>query len=268
MAPLDGLRVLVTRPEGQAGRLSDALRAEGAEPIEVPAIRIIAPSTWTDVDRVIADGQYDWVIFTSVNGVHSFVERLDAHASGPGWFHGKKLAAIGPETARHLRAAGAEPDLVPDEYVAEALVACVAAEGPLAGRRILLPRADIARDALTIGLSREGALVDSVVAYQTVPADPPPNLVPRLRQGEIQAATFTSSSTVRSLLAMLGGEAEALRATTVACIGPITAATAREKGLTPQVVAKVYTIPGLVSALCEHFAPDHLGGIPGQGGFL
>jgi uroporphyrinogen III methyltransferase/synthase len=258
----------VTRPEGQAGRLSDALRVAGADPFEVPAIRITAPPAWTDVDRAIADGEYDWVIFTSVNGVHFFVERLIEHGLGSAWFRGKKLAAIGPETARQLRTAGAEPDLVPDEYVAEALVACVAADGPLTARRVLLPRADIARDALAVGLSREGALVDTVVTYHTLPADPPPDLVPSLRQGQIHAATLTSSSTVRSLLAMLGGDAEALRATTVACIGPITAATAREAGLTPQVVATVYTIPGLVNALCEHFAQDRLGRTPGQGGAM
>jgi uroporphyrinogen III methyltransferase/synthase len=268
--PLDGLRVLVTRPQGQAGRLSEALRAAGAAAIEVPAIEVVPPASWAEMDGAIERSGYDWVIFTSANGVRFFVERLHAAGRDASWFRDTRVAAIGPETARTLRGAGVEPRLVPDEYVAEALVACVADDGPLTARRVLLPRADIARDVLAVGLTREGAIVDSIVAYRTVPATPPDDLIPALRRGDVDAATFTSSSTVRALLYMLGSHADALQSVTVACIGPVTAATAREAGLTPHVVATTYTIAGLVSALCDYVAstraPRSVPGATSQGG--
>ncbi len=255
-AALAGLRILVTRPQGQASRLSEALRAEGAEPIEVPAIAIVPPPSWDELDAAIARGSYDWVVFTSANGVRFFAERLRATGRTVSWFDHVNVAAIGPETARMLRTAGVEPRLVPDEYVAEALVACIADRGPLDGQRVLVPRADIARDALVTGLRQEGATVDSVVAYRTVPATPPPDLLLSLQRGAIDAATFTSSSTVRALLEMLGTQADTLKGVTIACIGPVTAATARDAGLVPHVVATTYTVAGLVSALRDHFQSE------------
>lgn len=252
---LAGLRILVTRPHEQAGRLSDALRAQGAEIIEAPVIAIVPPTSWEVLDRAIVSGAYAWVIFTSVNAVRFFMPRLPAAGRDVSWFDGTRVAAIGPETARALRAAGITPDLVPDEFVAEALVACLADDGPLDGMRILLPQADIARDALANSLSAGGAHVERVVAYQTVAASPPPGLVTELTNGTIDAVTFTSASTVRGLLRMLGPDAVALNTTAVACIGPITAGVAQELGLTPHIVASTYTIPGLVAALCDYFGP-------------
>jgi uroporphyrinogen-III synthase len=179
---------------------------------------------------------------------------LGAAGQGAEWFEGSRVAAIGPETARLLLSNGVRPDLVPDEFVAEALIACLSDAAPLWGRRVLLPRANIAREALEVGLRAEGAIVDQVVAYRTTSAAPPPGLVEQMRAGAVDAVTFTSSSTVRGLLEMLGPDAEALRAAVIACIGPITAATAREAGFEPQVTANVYTADGLVSALKGYYA--------------
>jgi len=246
---LSGRTILVTRPRGQTGRIAAAFVAEGAEVIEAPAIRIEPPESWEEMDRAIAAGGYDWVVFTSVNGIRFFSERLAVAGQGPEWFRFSRVAAIGPETARLLTESGVHPNLVPDEFVAEALIACLADAQPLQGRRVLLPRADIARAALEVGLRAQGAIVDQVVAYRTVHAEPPPGLIEQLRSGRIDAVTFTSSSTVRGLLDMLGPDLDAIERATIACIGPITAATAREAGIEPDVVADVYTAAGLVDAL-------------------
>ncbi|HZT06673.1 MAG TPA: uroporphyrinogen-III synthase [Chloroflexota bacterium] len=251
---LRGRRVLITRPAGQARRLVEALEDEGAQAVTAPAIRIEPPASWEDVDRAIRDGGYDWVIFTSANGVRAFWGRLNEAHRGADWFAGARIAAIGPETARALTTIGVRPDLVPDEYVAEALIACLADAGPLDGMRVLLPRTDIARETLAVGLRDRGAVVDQVATYRTVTSAPPPGLLAQLRAGEIDAVTFTSSSTVRGLLEMLGGETDALNGVVVACIGPVTADTARSLGLHPAVVAHTYTAEGLVTALRAYFA--------------
>ena len=253
-SPLDAKRVLVTRPQGQARRLVDALHAEGAIAIEVPAIRIEPPTSWETVDATIRASRYDWVVFTSANGVRFFLDRLNDLGVGLAWLTGAKVAAIGPETARSLHERGVATDLVPDEYVAEALVASIADAAPLAGQRILLPRADIARDALEVGLTEAGALVDKIVAYRTVLAAAPQGLLSQLEAGEIDAVTFTSSSTVRALAGMLDDVSARLSTVTIACIGPITAATAREHGLRPSVVATTYTVDGLVAGLRAFYA--------------
>ncbi len=250
---LSGRTVLVTRPRGQASRLAAALAAEGAQTIEAPAIQIEPPTSWAEMDRAIAEGPYDWVVFTSANAVRFFWDRLTAAGRDAGWFAGARVAAIGPETARTLTSNGVRPDLVPDEFVAEALIACLADAEPLEGKRVLLPRSDIAREALVIGLRDAGAIVDQVPAYRTTSAPPPPGLIERLRSGGIDAVTFTSSSTVRGVVEMLGTDADALRRLVVACIGPITAATAREAGVEPDVVATTYTIDGLVVALRDYY---------------
>lgn len=253
--PLEGLTVLVTRPQEQARRLTDALAAEGASALEVPVIALEPPESWGPLDAAIAADGYDWTIFTSANGVRFFWQRLEAAGRGAEWFEGNRTATIGPETARTLEARGVRPTLVPNEFVAEALVAALADAGPLGGQRILAPRADRTRDALTRGLRDRGAIVDEVVAYRTVRAPAARDLEGHLRVGGIDVVTFTSSSTVRSLLEALDS-AESLRGVTIACIGPITAATAREAGLAAHVVAETHTIPGLVAALREYYAKN------------
>lgn len=251
--PLFGQRVLVTRTRHQASALSTRLRALGADPIELATIRVAPPNDWTSLDSAIAGlGSYDWIVFTSANGVGSFWERLDHAGLDARALHGARVAAIGPATAAELQAHGVRPDHVPGEYVAEAVAAGL---GDVRSLRILLPRADIARPALADLLRRGGGDVLEVAAYRTLRPDPGPGEL-RDRLAGITVATFTSSSTVRNLAAMARDAGldlpRALAHATVACIGPITAETARELGLTVGVVAEEYTIDGLVQALVRH----------------
>lgn len=251
--PLARLRVLVTRPADPASRLSTALLAEGADVVELPTIRIDPPEDWGPVDAAIRAGRYDWVVFTSVPGVQNFCARLSAQGHEPTWFEGARVAAIGPETARRLEAEGVRPSLVPDEYVAEALVAEIDGAVPLTGRRVLLPGANIAREALAEGLQAAGAIVERLVVYRTVAPNPPPQVMVQLREGAIQVVTFTSSSTVTNLVSMLGADAAVLGNLVIACIGPVTADTVRQQGLEPTIVAATHTLPGLVAALRGYY---------------
>jgi uroporphyrinogen III methyltransferase/synthase len=251
--PLFGKRVLVTRSREQAGSLSALLLEYGAEPVEVPVLEIAPPESYDPLDGAIGRlSGYDWVVFTSANGVKAFMGRLEALGLDVRALAGPRLAAIGPATAQELRGYHLKVDLVPPEYVAEEVVAALLSTG-VAGRRVLLPRADLARDLLAVELEKAGALVDNVMAYRTVPAAGDlARLRERLSAGEIDVVTFTSSSTVRYLLAGLGDDgASLLTRPLVACIGPITAKTARELGLRVDVVAAEHTIPGLVEALAE-----------------
>ena len=259
--PLVGRTVLVTRPAGQAARLVEALRAEGATTAELPVIAIEPPSSYEAMDEAIRRRDYDWVVFTSANGVRFFYDRLVALGESESWFATSRVAAIGPETAHSLTTVGVMPDLVPDEFVAEALVACLADAAPLHGRRVLLPRADIARDALAAGLAAAGASVHSVVAYRTVAASASLEIEQQLEAGAIDAVSFTSSSTVRAFLAMLPSR-QLLSGVTLACIGPITARTLEEAGLQPTVVAETYTVSGLVRALSDYYRDMDPGQVP------
>ncbi len=249
--PLFGKRVLVTRSRDQAGALSALLREQGAAPLEVPVLEIAPPDSYEELDRALGQLEsYDWVVFTSANGVRSFLQRLDLLGLDVRALGRSRLAAIGPATAEELRACRLKVDLVPSEYVAEEVAAALISQG-VAGKRILLPRADLARELLVEELEKAGARVDNVVAYRTVAAKGDlSRLRERLAEGEIDVVTFTSSSTVRYLLAGLGEGARALlEKPTIACIGPITADTARDLGLRVDVVAAEHTIPGLVKAI-------------------
>lgn len=253
--PLFGKRVLVTRAREQASQLSRRLADAGALPVELPTIQIEPPESWTQVDRAVGQlDDYAWVVFTSANGVRWLFQRLetlgrDARALGQA-----KVAAIGPATAEALRAVGVRADFVPSEYVAEAVAAGLAERG-VAGERVLVARAAEAREALVARLRSQDARVDEVAVYRTVPAlDVGPRLRELLDSGDLDVVTFASSSTVRSLVGLLGDDAsERLARCVVACIGPITAQTAQELGLRVDVVAAEYTIPGLVRALEEHY---------------
>jgi uroporphyrinogen-III synthase len=245
---LAGRRVVVTRPEDQAEGLCARLRALGAEPIEFPVIAIAPPEPGGPLDQAIARlDSYDWIIFTSVNGVEHFWARLPLPL-GEGWGEGwpGKVAAIGPATAEALRLRGAPVDLMPAEYRAEAILDEI---GDVAGQRILLPRADIARPALADGLRTRGAHVDEVAAYRTVAGKPTPAAFEALRTG-VDVVTFTSSSTVRNFVALTTNLDYGNPL--IACIGPVTAATARELGLRVDVVAREYTVEGLLESLKEN----------------
>ena len=205
--PLSGKRILVTRPREQAADLLDRLLDLGAEPVEAPTIRIAPPDDYGPLDAACAAaGSFDWIVFTSVNGVDAFMRRLldgprDVRALG-----GVKLCAIGPATAARLQRHGLKADVMPDEHRAEAVFDALKRAGALSGARVLLARADIARAMLADALRNAGAAVTEATAYRTVLADgwTAPELLDRLRARPVDVATFTSASTVRNFVEIVG----------------------------------------------------------------
>ena len=270
-APLHGKRVVVTRTREQAGTMCEKLRALGAVPVEFPTIRIVPPSDWTELDaalcRLCSPAGYAWVVFTSANGVTLCLDRLRDLGYAPEAIKHARIAAIGPVTAAALQQYGVTAHLVPQEYiaerVAEALIADAQQRGEsLQGKRILLARAAEARKVLFTLLHDADATVEEVAAYYTLPITHDDtqgrNVVSLLQQGQIDAITFTSSSTVRNFVAWLNSHAreDALfdlvnQRVVIACIGPVTAQTARELGLHVDVVASVFTVDGLINAFLE-----------------
>lgn len=254
--PLYGKTVLVTRARSQASRLTALLENLGANVIEKPAISIAAPADqYRAVDEAIAHiADYQWLIFTSTNGVERFFERLDRSGKDVRALGYAKIAAIGQTTADKLFSYGIRADVVPREFRAEGIIEALKGKLP-PHAKILLPRAAEAREILPEKLREQGASVDVVPVYQTEAAEVSAEDADALRQalsaGKIDFVTFTSSSTVRNLMKILGG-AESLKHVQTACIGPVTAATAREVGLDPSIVAETYTIDGLVEALLKH----------------
>ena len=256
--PLFGKRVLVTRTRRQASALSDLLIEEGAEPVELPVLEVGPPPSWGPLDAAIARlGTYSWVVFTSVHGVEFFYMRLRAQGMDARAFSGVKVAAIGEATAGALEAHGIRPDLVPEDFSSGGLLATFKGRGR-ADDRFLLPRALDVPDDLETGLKKLGAEVDQVAVYRSfLPEEINEDIRDRILRGEIDIFTFTSSSTVRHLLEVLGEKGtEAINRATVACIGPMTARTAQEFDLRVDVEAKDHTIPGLVDALSEHFGKE------------
>jgi uroporphyrinogen III methyltransferase/synthase len=257
--PLRGRTIIVTRASEQSGDLIVRLQALGSTPIECPAISIAPLNDFTKLDSAISQLEtYDWAIFTSVNGVLAFASRMAVLGKDKAALCGCKLAVIGPATREALVELGCHPNLMPNSYVAEAIVEQI---GDVRGCRVLLPRADIARKALAVGLREKGALVDEVAAYRTVTGTGIPTLAERLQSGTTDAVTFTSSSTVRYTLDGLvasGWQVERavslLNRSAIVCIGPITAQTARARGLKVAAVADEYTTGGLVDALIQLFA--------------
>jgi len=243
--PLLGRRVLVTRTRSQASELAEGLRRAGAVPVEVPLIEVTDPLDGGAALRrcAAALGSYDWVVLTSPNGAGRLLsavahEGLDARAFGTA-----RVAAIGPGTAKVLGESGIRADLVPERFVAESLLDALPSR-PGGGGRVLLARAEVARDVLPAGLRDKGWVVDVVDAYRTVAARI--DDAQREAIAEAEVVTFTSSSTVERFLELVGAAAVP---PVVACIGPVTAATARENGLSVDVEAREHTIAGLVAAL-------------------
>jgi uroporphyrinogen III methyltransferase/synthase len=257
--PLFGRRVVVTRAREQAAALADALEARGAEVLLFPTIAIAPPDDPAPLARAVAAAAgYDWMFFTSVNGVRAFFAAFAAAGRDVRELHRVRLGAIGPETAAELRHRLLVPALVPEEFRAEGLVAALAGT-PVDGARVLLPRAAGARAVLPDALRARGAIVDEVIAYRAVaPAGADvEGLAGALEAGDVDAVTFTSSSTVRHFVSMLGPArvAAVMRGgrPVVACIGPVTAKTAAELGLTVGPVPADYTAPALAEALVAHF---------------
>ncbi len=244
--PLFGKRMVVTRDLRQAGELTDPLEALGAEVLLVPAIEIREAADPAPLDKAIACLEsYDWLIFTSANGVRYFIDRLDRSRFDLRSLKAK-ICAIGPATRAAIEALHLKVDKMPEEYVAESLVKAFESED-LNWRRILLPRAAVARDLVPMELKRRGAHVDVVEAYRTVV---PENAAERALEAlsrKPEWITFTSSSTVRNFIAMAG--ADALRGVKIASIGPITSSTVREHGLDVCVEANPHTTSGLVEAI-------------------
>ncbi len=256
--PLFGRRVLVTRAREQAGELSRLLIEAGAEPVECPTIQIVPPASWAELDEAIADLRtYHWLVFTSVNGVKPFMERLQRKGLDGRTVAGLRLGCIGPRTAEALAAYGLRADVIPAEYQAEGLIAAMKAAG-MNGQRVLIPRAAVAREILPDQLRGLGADVRVVTAYRTVlPAVEADRVKDFLTKQALHVLTFASSSTVRNFSGLFGGREELQRATAgtvVACIGPITAKTAAEEGLTVAITAAENTIPALVDAIVQYYS--------------
>jgi uroporphyrinogen-III synthase len=254
--PLTGIRVLVGRARHQAGSLSGELRKKGAEVLEIPFIEIRKPRSFKPLDSALRNlHTYDWLIFTSVNGVEAMWDRLATlHATMPSE-GGLRVVAIGPATKKAIEQRGLPVDIVPKEYVAESVVRSLRAR--VKDQRVLLVRAKVARDVIPRELRNAGAQIDVIEAYETV--------VPRSSRRRLQAAlrnprkrpqvvTFTSSSTVKNFVQLLGARSPRLDGVLMSSIGPVTSATLREHGLKVDIAAQQFTIPGLVAAIVRHYA--------------
>ena len=241
-------RILITRPRAQADSFALGLKAAGFEPVYFPVIEIRSIADNPQLDRALQNlDQYDWVIFTSVNGVQVVFDHLHG-AKGPFRPH---FAAIGPKTAQALKSHGVRPDFVPPEYVAEAILPGL---GELDGKWVLLPRAEIARKVLPEAIAANGGIAHEIAVYRTLPASPDPEGLAALRAG-VDVVTLTSPSAVQNFVAIaryngldplkLPGKPY------IACIGPITEAAAREEGLTDLLAATEYTTQGLVELIAS-----------------
>jgi uroporphyrinogen III methyltransferase/synthase len=247
--PLAGLRVMVTRPENPHDPLVEQLCHLGTDVVLQPAIRITPPDDWGPVDAALARlDTFDWLVFSSANGVRFLLERIHENASGA--LSHVKLAAIGPGTADELAQYGLHADLVPGQYRAEALADSLAKGA--AGQRFLLARASRGREVLAEQLLAAGGTVEQVIVYASTDVDrPDPNVAAELHTGKIDWITVTSSAIAGSLVRLFGDD---LRRAKLASISPITSEALRELGHAPTVEATEYTMAGLVQAICVGYA--------------
>jgi uroporphyrinogen III methyltransferase/synthase len=252
---LFGKRALVTRTRRQAGTLSELLHREGAVPVELPAIELVPVATDEQLDAVarkLAARGYDWCLFTSPNAVEFVFDYLARTNRDARVFAGCRLAALGSATAAVLSDRGLRADLTASEFTSAGLLESLPID--IGGARVLLPRAEAGSDELFGGLKTRGAQVEELVLYDSaVPAAPDDETLRLVREGRIDVVTFASSSSVRNLKALLGDDFARLRDAVVACIGPVTAQTAREAGLQVAIEPSTHTIPALVEALKEHY---------------
>jgi len=251
--PMFGKKVLVTRSRSQASRLVTLLEQAGANAVELPTIEIEPLEDFTQLDTTLAKVQdYGWVIFASANAVESVFQRLETMGKDARALAGTTIGAIGPATAQALSKRGITADFVPKRSISEEILK------ELTGRdwngvSVLLPAADIGRDELEKGLAGLGAKVTRLAAYRNVPVKGSSGQAKQAINDGVDVVTFTSSSTVRNLVAMLDGDLTALASSFIACIGPVTSATARELGLRVDLEATEHTVEGLVDALTTHF---------------
>ncbi len=254
--PLFGKRIVVTRARAQSSDLVQELGSLGAEVIEFPTIKIVPPDSWGPLDHAIKNlQQYDWVIFTSVNGVESFEQRLvhlgfDARKLGH-----IKVAAIGPATAERIQKMGVRADIQPEKFVAESLIEALNQQALVEKNKFLLPRADKARSLLKDALIKAGASVDEIVAYQTIiESNHRKDVLQKLKNGNLDLITFTSSSTVKNFVDIVGNDhLSLLKDVPIASIGPITKKTADQYGLKTELMPEEYTIPGLIEEIKKKY---------------
>ena len=250
LKPLSGMRILITRPKELADDFSEKLRVLGAIPIELPTIEIAPPADFAALDRAIHDiTSYDWIVFTSVHGVEFFAKRLTA--LGLAWKAiGKvKIAAVGPATSSALKRSRWRADYVPTEFLTEKIAEEL---GDVRGKRILLPRTNIASKMLPELLRGRGALVEEVTAYRTlVPSDLSEDRIRSVFKRGVDFVAFTSPSTVRNLAQVLGENelSVLLKGTKVACIGPVTDEAVKELGVSADVIPMTHTIDALVEGI-------------------
>jgi uroporphyrinogen III methyltransferase/synthase len=255
--PLFGKTVVVTRAREQASDFRLLLEEQGAQCLEFPTIEVIPPANWGPVDQAIQNlDHYDWVIFTSINGVRFFFQRLQEKGEDVRALRGIKVGAIGPKTAAGLEERGLRLDFVPEEYRAEAVIDGLGAD-EVRGKRFLLPRAAKAREILPEKIEEMGGRIDVVTVYETIrPTGKREEVRDLLKKGVISCITFTSSSTVQNFAEMFPEDdlPSLVEKASIACIGPITAQTAREHGLEVNIMPEEYTTEALTAEVVEYFS--------------
>jgi uroporphyrinogen-III synthase len=246
--PLAGKRIVITRPPPKADAFANRLLELGAEPVLLPTITIQPPTDPAPLDDALLRlDRYDWLILTSANTVTIIGQRLATLHIDPVW---PPVAVIGPATGKALQTDyGVIPAVMPEKHVAKALFAALRDQTDLSGARVLLPQGDLARPVLADRLRGAGAEVDSVIAYENVR----PEIDPVLLADPVDAVTFTSSSTVQNFVDLFGDPLSVIGTARIACIGPVTADTARELGLPVHIVAEPHTLDGLIDALITAF---------------
>lgn len=257
-APLSGRSVIVTRTAAQALSLVEPLEALGAEVLAFPVLETVDPEDWTPVDSAIANlASYDWVVLTSTNGIDRFLRRFKVAGGSREAILSVKFAAVGSATAEKLARHGLPPALVPADFRAEGLVEAFRALGAGPGWRVLIPRAEEARELLPDALREMGCEVDVVSVYRTQVAVPDPGVIARLREGSVDAVTFTSGAIARGFVSAIEGEGldprKVMDRLTVASIGPVTTDELTRLGYSADVEATVSTMSSLVDALAMHY---------------
>jgi uroporphyrinogen-III synthase len=262
MRPLEGKRIILTRPRAQAGDFESRVRALGGDPVIAPAIAVVPPDGWTILDATLRRiGTYDWIAFTSSNAVRGLVERADAIGVDRDELRSKRLAAVGPATADLVNALLRSPDIVPPVHTAEALGQELI---DVENARVLLPRGNLAGEALPVALRSRGAFVDEVVVYQTVAGGGVPTIVSQIRDSAVDAVLFASASAVQFVadaLAASSGDSpgQPIARPLAACLGPITADAARAAGFSNVVVADETTQNDLIELVAHWCAASGSG---------
>ena len=251
---LHGRRILVTRATDQAAALSDALAARGAEPVVIPTIRIVAPASYAELDRAIAAlDATDYLVLTSVNAVKFFCDRLSTLGVGKSALNGVQIVAVGPKSAAALPAYGLRADLVPDDYRAEGVVALL--KERVSGKRVLYPRAALARELIPEELAKAGAVVVAPTTYASIQPDDAAQKLGRALAEGLDLLTFTASSTVENFTGLLEThDLERARQVPVASIGPLTTATAKKLGFNVVVEPDASTLEEMVEAIETYFS--------------